>query len=93
MKIVDLIVGMLWGVGLCIVLAWKVSTPVSAQVEAPLPTAYLGDATSFGVGATTVALRIIRFQEGTVCVVASPYNAYNITMQCDFSRSATVKNQ
>lgn len=97
MKIVDIIVGMLCGIGLCIVLVWMVNKPAIAQVEAPLPpepTAQLYDSTQFQIGYATIALQMVRFRDGTVCVTAKSYNSSSaLQLECDFSHSATVNRQ
>lgn len=96
MKLIDLIVGVLCGIGLCIVLVWMVNKQAFAQVEAPLPeppTAYLHDATSLWVANTKAEMQLVRFREGTVCVVAGVYNTSDIQIQCDFSRSSAVQKQ
>lgn len=80
---------------MCIFTWAIVSYPARAQtptveVEA---TAYIHDGTTLGVGSTTVVLKMVRFREGTVCVVGNSTHTSKIQMQCDFSNSSLVHNK
>lgn len=78
-------------ISLCFALC-SIATAVAVNVESE-PTAYLYDSTQFDLTTyTTVAMRMIRFRDGTVCVVAKSYNSSDtLQLECDFSRSATVQ--
>lgn len=76
---------------------WTITLlPVTAQtpkVEVQT-TAHLGDGTTLHVGISNVHLRLVRFQEGTVCIVGVASNsATKIQLECDFSRSVTIQKQ
>lgn len=80
---------------MCIFTWAIVSYPVTAQtpkVEVE-PTAYLLDATTVNVAHSKVGLQMIRFRDGTVCVVGSVYQTSRFELQCDFTRSSTVQKQ
>lgn len=82
---------------LTIIVMWLTFKPAHAYVEVPLspePTAFLHDSTQFQIGNIGVAMRMVRFRDGTVCVTAKTYNSSDsLQLECDFSRSSTVKQQ
>ena len=95
MKSIDFLIGVAFVWVISIFTYGIGSPPVKAQtpkVEVET-TAYLHDSTSVWVANTNIAMQLIRFREGTVCVIAEPYNAHDMQMQCDFSNSSLVHNK
>lgn len=73
----------------CLIMWAIISYPVTAQtpkVEVE-PTAFLGDGTTLHLNTNTVTLKMVRFRDGTVCVVGSKYGA--IALECNISASAS----
>lgn len=75
---------------------WTITLlPVTAQtptVEVE-PTVYLHDGASVDFGNASIHVKMIRFREGTVCVLSESRYSDRGQMECDFSNSSLVHNK
>lgn len=95
MKNVDHLIGVAIVWVMCMFTWAIVSLPVTAQtptVEVE-PTVYLHDGASVDFGNASIHVKMIRFREGTVCVLSDSRYSDRGQMECDFSNSSLVHNK